>query len=92
MSPGVFHDHLVNSKDNTRCKFSLETIGCMGGFIFFIVGSTHPNKTIIKKNNDNNKYGNVARFSGRFSNDSFLHTYTYSVYEFSVLDVKGYKL
>ena len=70
----------------------------MGGFIFFIVGSTHPNKTIIKKssnyniNNDNNKYGNVARFSGRFSNDSFLHTYTYSVYEFSVLDVKGYKL
>ena len=25
-------------------------------------------------NNDNNKYGNVERFSGRFSNDSFLHT------------------
>ena len=39
-------NHLVNSKDYTSCKFSLETIGYMGGFIFCIVGSAHPNKTI----------------------------------------------
>ena len=74
VSPGVFRDHLVNSKDFTRCKFSLETIGCMGGFIFFIVGSAHPNKTITKISS-NKRY--------------IQHP---SVYEFSVPDVKGYKL
>ena len=64
VSPGVFLD------DFTRCKFSLETIGCMGGFICFIVGSKHPNKTIIKISSN----------------------YTCSVYEYSVPDVKGFKL
>ena len=47
VSPWVFHDHLVKSEILPDAN-SLETISCMGGFIFFIVGSKHPNKTIIK--------------------------------------------